>query len=77
MVVIDKNLIQYSFSSYVKKHRIQEAKKLLLNNPTSSVLSISLMTGCKSQSNFYTEFKEITGISPDFFRKNTEKSSNL
>jgi len=68
---------QCSFSSYVKKHRIQEAKKLLLDNPTSSVLSISLMTGFKSQSNFYTSFKEITGISPGKFRKNTEKTSNI
>ena len=63
---------QCSFSSYVKKHRIQEAKKLLLDNPTSSILTISLMIGFKSQSNFYTSFKEITGISPGKFRKNTE-----
>ena len=60
----------YSFPRYVREHRIREAKELLTNEPNSSVLSISMMTGFKSQSNFYTAFKEITGLSPGQFRKN-------
>ncbi len=64
----------YSFPRYVREHRIREAKQLLVNEPNSSVLSISMMTGFKSQSNFYTAFKEITGISPGKFRKNSTQN---
>jgi len=61
----------YSFPRYIREHRIREAKELLINEPNSSVLSISMMTGFKSQSNFYTAFKEITGFSPGQYRKNS------
>ena len=61
---------QYGFPRYVREHRICQAKDLLLNEPNSSILAISMNVGFKSQSNFYTAFKEITGISPGQFRKN-------
>lgn len=58
-----------SFPKYVRQHRITAARDLLINEPTASVLSISIMTGFKSQSNFYTAFKEITGESPAGYRR--------
>ena len=61
---------EYGFPRYVREHRIRQAKDLLLNEPSSSILAISMNVGFKSQSNFYTAFKEITGISPGQFRKN-------
>ena len=61
---------EYGFPRYVREHRIRQAKDLLLNEPNSSILAISMNVGFKSQSNFYTAFKEITGISPGQFRKN-------
>lgn len=57
-----------SFSQYVRELRVDEAKKLLKDEPNSSVLSISLETGFKSQSNFYAAFKDITGCSPGRYR---------
>ena len=59
----------YGFSRFVREQRIAEAKKQLLEDRTSSILSISLMTGFKSQSNFYTAFREVTGQSPGTYRK--------
>jgi len=59
----------YGFPRYVREHRIRQAKILLVSEPNSSILSISMNTGFKSQSNFYTAFKEITGMSPGKFRK--------
>ena len=56
------------FSRYIRELRIEQAKVLLKNEPESSILSISMETGFKSQSNFYAAFKEITGISPGNFR---------
>ena len=52
----------------MRSTRVEAAKKLLVAEPNSSVLSISLETGFKSQSSFYAAFKDITGKSPGAFR---------
>lgn len=62
------------FPRYVRGHRIEQAKHMLLAEPDASVLSISLATGFKSQSSFYTAFKEVTHSTPAAYRKdNTAK----
>jgi len=62
---------EYGFPRYIREHRVRQAKNLLIEEPNSSILAISMSTGFKSQSNFYTAFKEITGISPGQYRKNS------
>ncbi len=62
-----------SFSKFIRELRVEQAKNLLTNEPNSSVLSISMETGFKSQSNFYLAFKEITGRSPGSYRKSKEQ----
>jgi len=62
-----------SFSKYIREQRINEAKILLASEPNASILSISLETGFKSQSNFYAAFKEMTGLSPGDYRKSLSK----
>lgn len=59
----------YGFPRFVREHRLRAAKSLLVSEPGASVLSISMMTGFKSQSSFYTAFKEATGESPAQYRK--------
>ena len=59
----------YGFSRFIRTHRIEQAKKLLIKEPKTSVLAISIMTGFQSQSNFYTAFREITEESPGNYRK--------
>lgn len=59
----------FGFPKYVRARRIDEAKRLLVEDRNVSILAISMETGFKSQSNFYTAFKEITGLSPGQFRK--------
>ena len=67
----------YGFSRYIREQRVAEAKKLLIEDARSSVLAISMMTGFKSQSNFYAAFREITGEAPGNYRKrHAETSSN-
>lgn len=61
------------FSRYVREQRVAEAQRLLCDDATSSVLAISLMTGFKSQSNFYAAFREITGETPGNYRKKRKK----
>ncbi|MCW8875498.1 MAG: helix-turn-helix domain-containing protein [Kangiellaceae bacterium] len=58
-----------SFSQYLREVRVERAKHLLKNEPDSSILSISMETGFKSQSNFYAAFKDLTGQSPGNYRK--------
>lgn len=57
------------FSRYVREHRVEAAKRLLLAEPDASVLSVGLAVGFTSQSNFYSAFREITGEVPGRFRK--------
>lgn len=60
---------QQGFSRFIRQHRIEEAKKMLLAEPDVSVLSIGLSVGFSSQSNFYTAFRDISGIAPGQYRK--------
>ena len=57
------------FSRYMREIRVTEAKRLLREDRTSSVLAIGLMTGFRSQSTFYAAFREVTGQSPGNYRK--------
>ncbi|NKB98872.1 MAG: helix-turn-helix domain-containing protein [Pseudomonadales bacterium] len=57
-----------SFSRYVREYRVREGQRLLKDEPTASILSISMQVGFRSQSNFYAAFKEITGVSPGSYR---------
>lgn len=61
---------EFGFSRYIREQRVAEAKRIMRKDASSSILSISLMTGFKSQSNFYAAFREITGQAPGSFRKN-------
>ncbi len=56
------------FSQYVRERRIAEAKRLLSEDKEASILSISLATGFRSQSNFYAAFREIAGMAPGAYR---------
>lgn len=58
----------YGFKRLVKEYRIREAKAILLREPQSSVLSVSMETGFKSQSAFYSAFRGIEGKSPGQYR---------
>jgi len=64
-----------SFSRYIRGHRVEGAKALLARSREASVLSISLETGFRSQSNFYAAFKEITNQSPGEYRKSCSGTS--
>ncbi len=56
------------YSRYIREHRIEAAKRMLIAEPEASVLSVGLSVGFTSQSNFYTAFREITGDVPGRFR---------
>jgi AraC-like DNA-binding protein len=59
------------FPRFVREHRITHAKRLLIEERDASILSISMMTGFKSQSSFYTAFREVTGVAPGHYRNSS------
>lgn len=60
---------EMGFSRLVRRYRVEAAKKMLIDEPRASVLSVGLSVGFTSQSNFYVAFKEFTGVVPGQFRK--------
>lgn len=68
--VINKNA-GCSFSDYLNKHRIVEAKKMLISDKSEqfTILAIAYEVGFNSKTAFYTAFKKELGITPTEYRK--------
>lgn len=60
----DKN-----FPRLVREYRVNAAKQQIVKQPNTSMLAIGLEIGFKSQSAFYSAFKEFTDMSPGEYRK--------
>lgn len=61
---------QKNFNTYINSYRIEEAKNILLEEPTRNALSIAFATGFNSYSAFFNAFKKQENISPAEYRKN-------
>ncbi len=59
----------HGFARYVRGYRVEAARRMLLDEPTASVLSVGLAVGFTSQSTFYAAFREITGQVPGRYRR--------
>lgn len=58
-----------SFSSYLRRQRVNAAEVLLKTEPDVSVLAIGLSVGFSSQSAFYSAFKEFHSMAPGQYRQ--------
>ncbi|MEM8928829.1 MAG: helix-turn-helix domain-containing protein [Bacteroidota bacterium] len=61
-----------SFSSFINEHRINAAKKMLLQNNQYTTEAIGYECGFNSKSTFFTTFKKLTGHTPANFKSQTE-----
>ena len=57
-----------NFYSFLNEYRIEEAKDLLVENPSLSVKAIMYEVGFNSKNSFYSAFKKTTGYSPNDYR---------
>ncbi len=60
--------LQMNFNSFINSYRVDEAKKMLIDEPDRSILSISYAVGFNSKSSFYEAFARFTGGTPQKFR---------
>lgn len=65
-----------NFNNYINAYRIEEAKKIIVEEPARQILSIALAVGFNSYSSFHSTFKKMTGQSPADFRKKYDSSFN-
>ncbi|MCL2167713.1 MAG: helix-turn-helix domain-containing protein [Lentimicrobiaceae bacterium] len=69
------NALQKNFRSFLNNYRIREAQRLF-SEPDAmryTIETIALRVGFKSRSAFRDVFKEITGVSPNFYIKSIQK----
>ncbi|TGJ98383.1 helix-turn-helix domain-containing protein [Leptospira langatensis] len=62
-------VLNISFPDLLKKYRIEEAKRIIANNPSVNILNLAFSVGFQSKSSFYDSFKKYTGLTPQEFRK--------
>ena len=58
-----------SFFELVAGYRVEEAKRLLIEQPNIKVEEIAEQVGYNSKSSFNTAFKKFTGSTPSAFRE--------
>ena len=61
--------LQQNFYEFVNQYRIEEAKKILLEDRKKTILEVLYEVGYNSKSTFNTHFKKSTGYTPTEFRK--------
>ncbi len=59
-----------SFIHFINEYRVQESKKLLLEDSNFTIEAKSFMVGFKSKSSFNIAFKKYTGMTPSDYIKN-------
>ncbi len=59
-----------SFTRFINRYRVDEAKSLLAKTREHTVLNICFIVGFSSKSSFNTIFKNFTGQTPTDYRKN-------
>lgn len=58
-----------SFNQKIKMLRIEQACRIISSHPETPIASIGAMVGIEDRSNFRKEFKSITGLYPQEWKK--------
>ncbi|MDV6236656.1 helix-turn-helix domain-containing protein [Leptospira ellisii] len=58
-----------NFNEFVNGYRVEEAKKILLEEPKKTILSIGFEVGFNTKSTFNAQFLKIAGMTPAEWRK--------
>jgi AraC-like DNA-binding protein len=66
---------QQNFNNFLNSYRVNEAKKIFLEEPGRQTLSVALAVGFNSYSAFHGAFKKHTGMSPAHFKRSQEEDN--
>ena len=69
--------IGVDFRTWRTELRLEEAKRLLLENRETSINIIAEMSGFSDKSNFHRQFVKYTGVSPKSWRENGGKTGQI
>jgi len=58
-----------NYSNFINRYRINDAKRLLFENPDMNVNEVMIGCGFNSRTSFYNSFTKFTGISPKQFKE--------
>ncbi|MDR0437020.1 MAG: AraC family transcriptional regulator [Bacteroidales bacterium] len=66
--------LKKNFRSFLNNYRIREAQRLFSNQETTkyTIESVAVMVGYKSRNSFCNVFKEVTGVTPNFYLKSIQ-----
>lgn len=64
---------QLGFSHYIKRHRVEETKQLILGRPDLSLEGIGYEAGFQSKSAFFEAFKTMVNCTPAAYKKAKEE----
>ena len=62
-----------NFNTFVNEYRVEEARRMLIDEPRRSILSVGIAAGFNSNTTFCNVFSKVTGQSPSNFRKNSQQ----
>ncbi len=71
--VINEHL-NTTFFDFINRYRVDEAKRLILAEPKSSLLEIAFKAGFNNKTSFNNAFKKFTSQTPAEFRKENRRS---
>lgn len=69
-----RKFVMIDFRTWRSKLRIQEAQRLIENDPDISLEELREMVGFNHRANFYQQFQKITEMSPTEYKKHYSRS---
>ena len=69
-------VLRERFSSFRKKLRLMEARRIIEQDPYEKLINVAFMVGIQDKCNFRRQFFEIYGISPSEWREMCKKKKN-
>ncbi len=65
-----------NFNTFVNEYRVQEAMRMLIDEPRRSILSVGIASGFNSNTTFCSVFSKVAGQSPSSYRKDQAAVKN-
>lgn len=60
--------LNISFFDFINKHRVEEAKKLIIDHPEYTLLQVAYDSGFNNKTSFVNAFKKFSNLTPSKFR---------